>query len=130
MPIKLSEKGAERKLAQDMAAGRITAAQFKSGYGALTKATRGAGKTGVTAQELGYPSPARPARPASMTEAARSASTTARRPVASPMDGSIAATAAPTDRVSMLKKKRAMILQRMRQNRDKMKQMSPLYGGV
>jgi hypothetical protein len=49
----LTQRGAERRLAQEMAAGRITAQQFKAGAGALSKATIGAGRTTVMASELG-----------------------------------------------------------------------------
>jgi hypothetical protein len=72
-PVSLTQRGAERRLAQEMAAGRITRQQFLGGVGALSKATVGAGQTTVTAGALGLPDPFAAAlqqRPAQFREAA------------------------------------------------------------
>lgn len=50
----LTQRGAERRLAQDMAFGRITKDQFLAGYRALTKKTVGAKAKTITTTELGY----------------------------------------------------------------------------
>lgn len=61
-PPRLSLRGAQTRLAQEMATGRITRKQFLAGVGALSKAAVGAGKTSFTAAELGLGGP-RPAAP-------------------------------------------------------------------
>lgn len=67
-PVALTQKGAERRLAQEMAAGRITSRQFLAGVGALSKATVGAGTSSITDVALGLASPSpRASKPARTT---------------------------------------------------------------
>ena len=114
MATTFTERGAELRLAQDMAAGRITAQQFQAGYRGLTKATRGARKKFVSESNLGYATSASPIRPP-----------------AAPVEGmgTIAAQSA-SPRLAGLKKQRSDIYKRMRANADKLRQMSSLYGGM